>query len=413
MVKKEYSPKRKQSRKQSRRKSPRNKSPRNKSRRKSPRNKSRNKSRRKSRKQSRNKSKRKSIFSMNRPNRSVEDDKHFPRVLGVNGLIGQYAKASNYDSETFNQFFNGTNVEKGENLYFISLKALFTTRLQDEYLDKKSKEKYIVQSIIIYKDDTDTEEYKSIDYMKNIDDTDNIIIKCGRPSHVWIYVTNNNWDNITYLIKKYKYKNVSFFGPVNKMIDKVLTWLCECNSLKSIDFTGLNKLKTVGNEWIYKCKNLESIDFTGLINLKTVGGGWMEKCLSLENVNFRGLNKLKTVGDWWMSYCKNLEKIDFTGLSSLKGVGKYWMSDCKNLKNIDFTGLSSLKSIGNGLMSECENLESVDFTGLSSLESIGNGSMSECDLKRINIKTGNLHNIKRLLDISNNEEDDSYTSEGD
>ena len=101
MVKKEYSPKRKQSRKQSRRKSPRRKSPRKQSRRKSPRKQSRNKSRKQSRKQS---PKRKSIFSMNRP---VDDD-HFPTVLGVNGgLIGQYAKASNSDSEKFNQFFNG------------------------------------------------------------------------------------------------------------------------------------------------------------------------------------------------------------------------------------------------------------------------------------------------------------------
>ena len=101
--------------------------------------------------------------------------------------------------------FSGT--WKAFNLYFKVLKVLFTTRLQDEYLDDTSKEKYTVKNIIIYKNNTDTEEYKSIDDMKNnITDTDNIIIKCGTPSrinHVWVYVTNKNWGKITELIKSY------------------------------------------------------------------------------------------------------------------------------------------------------------------------------------------------------------------
>ena len=189
------------------------------------------------------------------PRKESPIDKHFPTVLG--GLIGDYDQTSDSDSEAFNQFFNGdNNLEKGENVYFKVLNALFTTRLQDEYL--KSKEKYIVQSIIIYKNNT-YEEYKTLD-MKNIDDNNVIFIEC-KNDHLWVYVTDNNWNKIGNLIKgERRYENISFFGPVNTIRE---SWIRGCHNLKSVDFTGLNSLKSVGNSWIYKCKNLKSIDFTG------------------------------------------------------------------------------------------------------------------------------------------------------
>ena len=343
----------------------------------------------------------------------VAEDKYFPRDIGIDGIIGEYGKLSNSyidlvhisDSQLFNQFFNGdNNLEEGENLYFKVLKVLFTTRLQHEYLDKKSKKKYIIKNILLYKNNTDTEEYKSIDDMKNITDTHNIIIICGTPSrinHVWVYVTNKNWDKITELIKSYT--KVSLFGPVNTTIGHY--WMYKCNNLKSVDFIGLNSLKTVGDQWMYDCKNLESVDFRGLSSLESVGNGWISGstsiCNKLKSINFRGLNSLKTVGEGWLSGPK-LESINFSGLSSLESVGDWWFS-CDNFKSLDFTGLSSLKTVGDWWMFHCDHLESVNFTGLSSLENVGYNWMTSCKkLKNENIEFGNLHNIERLLDIRNN-----------
>ena len=303
---------RKQSRKPPKKQSPRKQSPK---RRKSP------------RKQS--PKRRKSVFSM-------KTDEHFPTVLGVNGgLIGDYSKTSNSDTELFNIFFNGdNNLEKGENVYFKVLKALFTTRLQDEYLDKKIKQKYRVKDIY---NKSNKSVFKNIDDLKNnIDyDNDSIIIECGAPNkinHVWIYITNTNWTNTTHLINKYEYENVSFFGPVNTIGDQ---WLYECENLKNVDFTGLNILKRVRDSWMVNCRSLKNIDFTGLSSLESVSSEWLFSCEYLESINFNGLSSLKEVGAGWLMDCYGLKNIDFSGLSSLS-IGKDWMTECTSLKTIIF-----------------------------------------------------------------------------
>ena len=326
----------------------------------------------------------------------------FPRVLGEDiGLIGDYAKSSNSDSETFNQFFNGdNNLEKGENLYFISLKALFTTRLQtdDKYLDENAKEKYTIKSL--YKDDlknNDSYEYENIDVLKkkNIDyDNDLIFIECGSPDeikHVWVYITDNNWNRINYTRLKYEvYENISFFGPVKNIGDK---WLTNCNNLKSIDFIGLNMLKTIGNSWMDYCFSLQNVDCRGLTNLKSVGNFWLKYCKYLKRIDYNGLINLETVGHDWMFGCFSLKNVTFKGLSNLKEIGDACMATCSTLENVDLSDLSNLKNVGDKWMYNCDNLETVNLSGLNSLESVGEMWMAGCkNLKLISFKE--LNNFK-------------------
>lgn len=253
------------------------------------------------------------------------DINYFPNVLGLKegGLIRQYLQTSDSDSELFNIFLNvvgtvgtvGTSYYDIENIYFNALKAVFTTRIQDECLDKTRKQKYILRNILVYKDDGTKSSYKNSDKLY---DNDVIFVECE--NETWIYVTNHNWYKITPLINENRYKSVSFFGSVNIIQDN---WLMNCHTLQSVYFIGLNSLESIENSWLSGCRELKNVNFTGLKNLKSVGISWLFYCNELKSIDFTGLNKLEIVGKFWMVHCHNLKIINFTGDNIQKLLQKF------------------------------------------------------------------------------------------
>ena len=183
-------------------------------------------------------------------------------------------------------------------------------------------------------------------------------------------------------------------------------FLLACLNLEHIDMSGLYNVESIGNSFLNGCGIIETIDLTPLKNLTTIGNNflsmsiWGSREQSLKNINVSGLNKLKSIGDSFLINCRNLQTLDMSGLNNLTNIGNNFLSDCRDLRTLDMSGLSKLQSIpGNdNFLSSCRNLQTLDMSGLSKLQSIPNDFL--CNF--YNLTSLNLSGMSSLTTIGDN-----------
>ena len=97
-----------------------------------------------------------------------------------------------------------------------------------------------------------------------------------------------------------------------------------CNSLKSIDLTGVKK---IGVYAFYECQCLKEVDLSTVTEL---GDCAFESCSGLKKVTLS--NNIERIGEYTFWGCKNLTKIEIP--KSVKFIGKYAFGDCTSLAEI-------------------------------------------------------------------------------
>jgi len=201
------------------------------------------------------------------------------------------------------------------------------------------------------------------------------------------------------------------------------------NDICSIKYgTSYWNVRSVGNYWLQgyganSFSSLKSIDFSGLSSLSSVGANWLHvsstgtsSFASLSSINFNGLSSLATVSNYWLcgqgaSSFASLKSIDFSGLTSLRAVSTYWLNGegafaFASLSSINFNGLKSLKTISNyflvGGVSSHSSLTSLDFSGLMNVTSIGEAWLYAAHYSFVNLSSINFSGMDNLSSVGNN-----------
>jgi CO dehydrogenase/acetyl-CoA synthase epsilon subunit len=169
--------------------------------------------------------------------------------------------------------------------------------------------------------------------------------------------------------------------------------------LKSVDFSGMGQLTSIGeyafyyNEALTELKNftnatnlkeigsaafgnnyaLQSVDFGGMGQLTSIGNGAFRNNMSLTELkNFTNATKLQYIDIGAFSQNSALQSVDFGGMGQLTSIGNqafYRNTALTELKN--FTNATKLLFINDIVFSQNYALQSVNFGGMGQLTSIG------------------------------------------
>ena len=136
------------------------------------------------------------------------------------------------------------------------------------------------------------------------------------------------------------------------------------NTLTSIDLSGLQSLRTIGNFFLTNHVVLTELDLSMLVSVKSIGDGFLRGCTSLKFINLSGLTNTTSLGNDFLSDCVSLEEVDLSKMTSLTDVGESFLADCSKLTTVSFDGLSSLRKMGKYGLAGCTQLTAVDLTSL-------------------------------------------------
>ncbi|CAO4840848.1 MAG: hypothetical protein CNLJKLNK_01001 [Holosporales bacterium] len=162
----------------------------------------------------------------------------------------------------------------------------------------------------------------------------------------------------------------------------------QCIKLVSVDFSGLNKLRTISSVFLYGCTSLTSVDLSELVNLTRVGSFFLGNCTSLTSVNLSGLVNVKELPHGFLSKCTSLTSVDLSGLSVTK-VDPFFLGSCTSLTSVNLSGLVNVTELSRGFLSKCTSLPSIDISMLKKLKGINSCILYEGTLKEIKIPSGN------------------------
>eukprot|EP00759_Apiculatamorpha_spiralis_P020002 PhF_6_TR25606/c0_g1_i4/m.35934 len=98
-------------------------------------------------------------------------------------------------------------------------------------------------------------------------------------------------------------------------------FLSKCNSLLSLDTSGLPMITSIGESFLCCCKNLKSVDTSGLVGVTTIGDYGFYDCPSLTSVDTSGLTGLTSIGDYFLTSCPSLTTLDTSHLQNLTCIG--------------------------------------------------------------------------------------------
>ena len=136
------------------------------------------------------------------------------------------------------------------------------------------------------------------------------------------------------------------------------------NTLTSIDLSGLQSIRTIGNYFLSICAALTELDLSMLVSVKSIGNKFCFCCGSLKRIDLSGLTNTTSLGNDFLSDCVSLEEVDLSKMTSLTDVGESFLADCSKLTTVSFDGLSSLRKMGKFSFQNCPQLTELDLRSL-------------------------------------------------
>ena len=88
-----------------------------------------------------------------------------------------------------------------------------------------------------------------------------------------------------------------------------ITLLVGCESLTSIDVSGLKKLTKIGDGFLYNSKCLTCVDLSSLTEVTSVGDYFINNCESLTSIDVSGLKKVSKIGGSFLKETKLTKKV--------------------------------------------------------------------------------------------------------
>ena len=150
-----------------------------------------------------------------------------------------------------------------------------------------------------------------------------------------------------------------------------------CTALKSVDFSGVDSIESIGYNTFSGCKSLTSvelprglkiieygafcdsglteIDFSGCKNLVEIEQYAFRSC-PLTDITFS--NSIEIIGDEVFRWTK-LNELDLSACTSLANIGNFAFADCLNLTKLTIP--DTLKSLDKfGIFYGCNNLTMIN-----------------------------------------------------
>ena len=212
--------------------------------------------------------------------------------------------------------------------------------------------------------------------------------------------SNNNIDNLYYLLSKQSEKYAHLFDAFDKLTQIVIpssitkiekhafdNYLSlqeiiipssvtkiesysfnECKSLKEIKIP--SSVKSIGCNSFCKCWKLQKVSFSFLSSLKTIGSYAFYECLSIKQMLIP--SSVEEIGERCFNYCSSLIQINLP--SSIKYLGQILFEQCTSLDNVILP--SSLNYIPYFCFLNCTNLKHVSIP--SSITTIKWGAFNKC-----------------------------------
>ena len=152
-----------------------------------------------------------------------------------------------------------------------------------------------------------------------------------------------NWSSyLTNVIFPQKLKTLSGFKSCPKLTtleipDSVqqIGYFCEqCSGLTNIVLP--RNLKTLDSNVLCNCENLKTIDFSKSLNLQSIASSVFNGCTSLEQLDLSSCHSLKTIGSNFCSGCTSLTEVILPG--NIETINASAFNNCPNLTRIYIDG---------------------------------------------------------------------------
>lgn len=166
-------------------------------------------------------------------------------------------------------------------------------------------------------------------------------------------------------------------------------------SVKTVDFSGLVNLVTIGERAFGTNPSLTSIKVDGLMNLTTIDINAFSENAALQSATLTNLPQLTAISLGLFSEDTALTNLTISNLPSVTSIGENAFIDTP-IPSVDFiNGLSNLVSIGTSAFYNCKNITNVNFHDLPNLTSFGDSIFYRCPL----INKFTLKNLPSLTNI--------------
>eukprot|EP01059_Diplonema_ambulator_P016751 TRINITY_DN285_c0_g1_i1.p1 TRINITY_DN285_c0_g1~~TRINITY_DN285_c0_g1_i1.p1 ORF type:complete len:371 (+),score=18.25 TRINITY_DN285_c0_g1_i1:51-1163(+) len=175
-----------------------------------------------------------------------------------------------------------------------------------------------------------------------------------------------------------RYLRFTYADPTSKPVKEIEhSFLMNCSSIVTIDFTGLSEVTTIGQYFLYGCSNLRSANLAPLTGLSHISDFFVSCCCSLEEISLPA-SRITAVHSGFLMYCDRLQTIDLTMLTGVRSVGSSFLAKCTSLRSVDLTPLSAIDTISDEFLHHCRSLETVDLTPLGNVSCIHSEFLACC-----------------------------------
>ena len=172
-------------------------------------------------------------------------------------------------------------------------------------------------------------------------------------------------------------------------------FLAHCNSLTSVNLSGLSNVTQVDGGFFWNCSSLSTLDLSPLSKVTSIYYNFLAGCTSLINIDLSPLNNVTQVGAGFLTGCSNLTTLDLSPLSKVTSIDDSFLYSCTSLTNIDLSPLSNVTQVGTSFLANCSSLSTLDLSPLSKVTSINNNFLAGCT-SLINIDLSPLNNVTQV-----------------